>query len=67
MSVATATNIRYDANQPTDRANIEQFAFLKVRQKKKGKDLQIQVFTVSFLLPYLGAAQVQHPQNKSTT
>ena len=27
-------------NQPTNRANIEQSAFSKVRQKKKGRDLQ---------------------------
>ena len=34
-----------DVDQPTNRANIGQSAFSKVRQKKKGRDLQYQVCT----------------------
>ena len=44
--------INGDANQPTDqptnRANIEQSAFSKVRQKKKGRDLQYEVLVIEF-------------------
>ena len=40
MLVYIEKKINGDANQPTDRTNIEQSAFSKVRQKKKGRDLQ---------------------------
>ena len=44
--------INGDVDQPTDRANKEQSAFSKVRQKKKGRDLQIfHLYDIRKVLP----------------
>ena len=45
-------DVNRPTDRPTDRANIEQSAFLKVRQKKKGRDLQIfHLYDIRKVLP----------------